>query len=58
MAGDTKLRGGHRETAAKVSRYAERSQREFVAEVYAGAKAGRSYGADVMRTYQSFGGPK
>jgi len=45
-------------TAAKVSRYAGTNGQEYVAEVYAATRAGRSFDADVMRVYSDLGGPK
>lgn len=43
--------------AAHVSRYGAEKPIEFVAEVYAGLKAGKSYNEDVMRLYRKLHGP-
>lgn len=42
--------------AQKVSRYAKTNPSEFVAETYAGIKAGKNYDTDVMNLYKRFGG--
>jgi hypothetical protein len=48
-----------RAVALKVSRYAahDRKPVEFVAETYAGLKAGKTYDKQVMRLYRHFRGP-
>ena len=43
---------------SEVSRYAATSPREFVAEVYAGLRSGKTYSEDVMRFYNQWRGPK
>lgn len=44
-------------TARKVSRYAQTSPLEFVAETYAGLIDGRTFDNDVMALYKKYGGP-
>ena len=51
------LRRRAAELGAAVSRKATESAAEFVAEVYAGIAAGKSYGPDVMAAYNQWGGP-
>jgi hypothetical protein len=43
--------------AQHVSRYAAQEPAEFVAEMYAGLAAGKSYNAEVTRLYLAYGGP-
>jgi hypothetical protein len=43
--------------ADQVSQYASSSEVEFVAEVYAGVKAGHSYDDKIMKFYAKLGGP-
>lgn len=43
--------------AKDISRYAAKNPDEFVAEVFAGHRAGKSYGAEVMALYSKFEGP-
>jgi len=43
-------------TRAEVSQYAATSRLEFVAEVHAGLKAGKTYSPKVMRDYERWGG--
>jgi hypothetical protein len=42
--------------AAEVSRYATKNQQEFVAEVFAGLKLGKSYSREIMKYYKECGG--
>ena len=49
--------GDEARIARKVSRYAGKNPMEFVAEVFAGMKAGSAYGGDVMEMYKKFRGP-
>jgi hypothetical protein len=44
--------------AAKVSKYAKTNGHEFVAEVFAGQRAGRKFDQDVLDYYKSLRGPK
>ena len=44
--------------ARQVSRYAGTNGHEYVAEVYAGMRAGRKFGPDVMGMYERLGGQK
>ena len=44
--------------ALQVSRYAAVNGQEFIAEVFAGQRAGRKFGDDVLQYYQRLGGPK
>jgi hypothetical protein len=53
-----RFRPEHIGTAQKVSRYAATKPVEFVAEVGAGLKAGKTYDADVMGMYRKLGGPR
>lgn len=43
---------------SKVSRYASATHGEFVAEVFAGMRAGKTYDAQVMKLYNGFNGPR
>jgi SPP1 gp7 family putative phage head morphogenesis protein len=52
------LTGDELVAARFVSEYAKTGEPEFVAEVYAGLVAGRSYNQDVMKVYRKLGGPK
>lgn len=45
------------EVAGRVSRYAQRNGHEFVAEVFAGVKAGRQFDDGVMGLYKRLNGP-
>jgi hypothetical protein len=42
----------------EVSRYAARNPHEFVAEVFAGAFGGKTYPDEIVRLYESVGGPR
>ena len=46
-----------RQVAAKVSTYAKRNPKEFVAETASGIMSGKSYPDDVMSMYKRYGGP-
>lgn len=43
---------------SKVSGYAAMNPKEFVSEVHAGMKAGKSYGDDVMTAFKSYARPR
>lgn len=44
----------HRDVAERVSRYARRNPKEFVAEAYAGLRTGKKYDAEVMNLYRMY----
>jgi hypothetical protein len=46
------------EYKSAVSKYAQTTQLEYVAEIYSGLVAGKSYPQDIMDYYESLGGPK
>ena len=45
------------DASAKVSGYATKAPREFVAEVFLGLVYGRTFDDDILEVYQAFGGP-
>jgi hypothetical protein len=45
-------------THKKISAYGASDPDEMIAEVYAGHLAGKKWGADVLRIYAKYGGPK
>jgi hypothetical protein len=57
LAADRAWTAAEQEVAARVSRRAEQSPREFVAEVYAARALGVSFDEGVIRLYNALGGP-
>jgi len=55
---DTTLSFRDHETAGRVSRYAQKSPTEFVAETYTGHLSGQRYTQEVYDLYNRFGGPR